>query len=271
MNVADHSTFSNFQEMEPVVVQDKVADSATKRSPGTFTELHSVYSRRLYKTILKITRNPEDAEDALQDAFLQAHLALHTFEGRASVYSWLTRIAINSALTILRKRRTRPEILFDPQRDFDAGAHYVEPRNPAPNPEELCDLGQRHLTAVRAIHRLDPHLREPIWMQTMHGWSLREIAQALNISVTAVKARLHRARLQLSATQIDSKYPGNQPPTGPCASTTMLRRRSIRRIAWCPPTPSPRSPRSRTITTAQPLIPATSRNGSWSSTVSPPA
>ena len=167
--------------------------------PVAFEELHSIYSRRLYRTIVAITKNSEDAEDALQDTFLRAHLARETFEGRSSIYSWLTRIAINSALMILRKRPTRTEVLFDRQ-PLDRGeAIDFEVRDSAPNPEELCALHQRQLKTLRALGLLHPHLREPIRMQVTQGWSIRDISQALNISEAAVKSRIHRARQQLSA------------------------------------------------------------------------
>jgi RNA polymerase sigma factor (sigma-70 family) len=91
--------------------------AAQMDSPIAFRNLYALYARRLYKSIFGITKNAQDAEDALQDTFLHAYLAIHTFEGKSSIYSWLTRIAINSALTILRRRRIRPEILFDPQPD----------------------------------------------------------------------------------------------------------------------------------------------------------
>lgn len=78
-------------------------------STTTFDELQKMYSSRLFKTILRITKNWEDAEDALQDTFLRGYVAVHGLEGRSSVYSWLTRIAINSALMVLRRRRSRPE------------------------------------------------------------------------------------------------------------------------------------------------------------------
>jgi RNA polymerase sigma-70 factor (ECF subfamily) len=167
--------------------------------PVTFEELHANYSRRLYRTIAAITKNPEDAEDALQDTFLRAHLARETFEGRSSIYSWLTRIAINSALMVLRKRRVRSEVLFDPQPDDRCDAITFEVRDSAPNPEELCVLHQRQLKTLRALRRLRPHLLEPIRMQVTHGWSIRKIGRALNISEAAVKSRIHRARKQLSA------------------------------------------------------------------------
>lgn len=163
-------------------------------SPIAFQNLYALYSGRLYKTIAAITKNPQDAEDALQDTFLRAYRAIHTFQGKAGIYSWLTRIAINSALMILRRQRVRPEVLFDPQPD----SHSIQVIDSALNPEEACDLNQRHFRTLRAIRRLDPRLRAPIRMQLIHGSSMREISHALNISVAAVKARLYRARKRLS-------------------------------------------------------------------------
>jgi RNA polymerase sigma-70 factor, ECF subfamily len=166
--------------------------------PVTFEKLHAIYSRRLYRTIVAITKNSEDAEDALQDTFLRAHLARETFEGRSSIYSWLTRIAINSALMVLRKRRVRPEVLFDIQPNDGSDATSIEVRDTAPNPEELCVLHQQQLKTLQALHRFRPHLREPIRMQVTRGWSIREISRELKISEAAVKSRIHRARQHLS-------------------------------------------------------------------------
>jgi RNA polymerase sigma-70 factor, ECF subfamily len=171
--------------------------------PEAFAQLHAIYSPRLYRTIIAITKNPEDAQDALQETFLRAHLRVHAFEGRSSIYSWLTRIAINSALMILRKRRTRPEVLCDPQPDDRFETIFFEPKDPAPNPEEAYDLRQYQIRTLRAIRRLEPKLLAPLRMQAKHGWSVKEISQALDISEAAVKSRLHRARRRLSTMHID--------------------------------------------------------------------
>jgi RNA polymerase sigma-70 factor, ECF subfamily len=160
-------------------------------------ELYALYSLRLYKTILAITKNPQDAEDALQSTFLQVYLAIQTFEGRSNIYSWLTRIAINSALSNLRKQRARAEVLLDPQPDTPLETLSFEVRDSAPNPEEAYELDQRQLKTLRALSRLEPHLRAPIRMQLMHGWSMREISRALHVSEAAVKTRLYRARREL--------------------------------------------------------------------------
>jgi RNA polymerase sigma-70 factor, ECF subfamily len=182
---------------------DEIVVAAQSGSSAAFEELHSIYSRRLYKTIISITRNPHDAEEALQETFLRAYLAIKTFEGKSKVYSWLTRIAINCALMILRKRRVHTEVLFDSQSDERGEAIAFEVRDSALNPEEVCVLHQRHHRTLRAIRSLSPRLRTPIRMQAMRGWSIKEISRALNISEAAVKSRLTRARKQISATQND--------------------------------------------------------------------
>jgi RNA polymerase sigma-70 factor, ECF subfamily len=174
---------------------DDIVSAAQAGSPEAFRKLHVLYSRRLYRTIVAIMKNPQDAEDALQDTFLRAYLAIHKFEARSNIYTWLTRIAINSAIMILRKQNARDEVLFDPQPETP----FTEVRDSAPNPEEAYYLDQRRLETQRAIGHLDPHLRAPIWMQLTHGWSIREISQALNISEAAAKARLYRGRQRLSA------------------------------------------------------------------------
>ena len=183
----------------PIAADDNVVSEAQSGSPEAFQALHALFSQRLYKSIVAITKNRQDAEDALQDTFLRAYLAIHTFESRSNIYSWLTRIAINSALTILRKERARGEVLFDPQPDPQLETLSFVVRDPALNPEQVCDLNQRQLKTQRAIRHLDPRLRAPIRMQLMHGWSIREISRALNISEPAAKSRLYRARIRLSA------------------------------------------------------------------------
>jgi RNA polymerase sigma-70 factor (ECF subfamily) len=193
---------------------DDIVAAAQAGSPAAFTELHSIYSGRLYKTILSITRNPHDAEEALQETFLRAYLAIKTFEGKSKISTWLTRIAVNSALMILRKQRGRSEVLFDPQPDDRCEAIAFDVADSAPNPEELCGLHQHQLKTLRALWRLRPHLRAPIRMQIMHGWSVREISRALNISETAVKSRLYRARQQLSTLRGDLERSTAHPYSG---------------------------------------------------------
>jgi RNA polymerase sigma-70 factor (ECF subfamily) len=167
-------------------------------SNAAFEELQGRYSRRLYTRIQFITRNHEDAEDALQETFLHAYLALDSFEGRSQFASWLTRIAINSALMVLRRRRSRPEVPFAPLPDLGEPPQTVEVRDTALNPEQHYDLRQRSYGALHAIGKLDVNLRTPMTIWIEQECSMKEVARTLGLSLPAVKSRLFRARKQLS-------------------------------------------------------------------------
>jgi len=167
-------------------------------SNAAFEELQGRYSHRLYTRIQFITRNHEDAEDALQETFLHAYLALDSFEGRSQFASWLTRIAINSALMVLRRRRCRPEVPFAPLPDFGEPPQTVDVRDTALNPEQHYELRQRSYGALHAIGKLDVNLRIPMTTWIEQECSMKEVARTLGLSLPAVKSRLFRARKQLS-------------------------------------------------------------------------
>lgn len=162
-------------------------------------KLHQLYSNRLYRQILSITRNHEDAEDALQDTFMRAFVAFESFQGRSHLLTWLTRIAINSALMVIRRRRRAwSEVSLTPSSETDSDLLQPDLRDSAPTPEEFCDLKQRFERMFRAIERLDPKLRNAIGIQITRECSMKELADTLGVSVGTVKARLHRARKRLT-------------------------------------------------------------------------
>jgi RNA polymerase sigma-70 factor, ECF subfamily len=195
-----NAVHNSIAQITPLRRDEQLVLAAQAGSSSAFTELLNLYSRRVYKTILSITKNKEDAEDALQDCFLKAYLAVNRFEGRASFYSWLTRIAINCSLMSLRKRRMRLESSLDvPLEQGEIAFPMI--RDTAPNPEQLYEQGQRYLKLVRAIGRLTPTLREVIETRGLEECSVRETAHLLAISEAATKSRLYRARTRLIATQ----------------------------------------------------------------------
>jgi RNA polymerase sigma-70 factor (ECF subfamily) len=183
---------------ESAVRRDKqLVRAAHAGLQGAFSEFNATYSSRLYSTIFAITRNPEDAECAPEDTFLRVHLGLRTFDGKCGIYIWLTRIAINSVLTIIL-HLARPETLFASQSGSQEDTPSCEVKDSHPNPEEICEWRQRSVRVLHAIRRLDPPLQAPIRMQMTNGSSIEssieEIGRVVNISQAAVKARLHRAR-----------------------------------------------------------------------------
>ena len=180
----------------------QLVSEAQAGSSDSFDQLQRLYRPKLYCTILAITKNREDAEDALQDTFLRAYIALRYFEGRSSVYSWLTRIAINSALMILRRRRVRAEVFFDSTSGEQDSSHLLQVKDAALNPEQVWAQQQQCTHVLSAIERLDPKLRAPVQVLLTRECSMNEIAQTLDITVAAVKARLHRARRRLTSTRL---------------------------------------------------------------------
>jgi RNA polymerase sigma-70 factor (ECF subfamily) len=198
MNPAQqHSTLSFCMNQDTTARDEELLHAARAGSHAAFAELQRTYSRRLYKRILSITRNAEDAEDALQDTFLCVYRSLHSFEGRSKFSSWLTRIAVNSALMILRKRRVRPETSFEQQSDIEDDGQWFDVRDSALNPEQLYDQQQRCDAVMRDIQRLNPKLRNALSIRLSQENSMREIAASLGVSSASIKARLHRARKRL--------------------------------------------------------------------------
>jgi RNA polymerase sigma-70 factor, ECF subfamily len=164
---------------------------------GAFVELSQLHSNRLLRRIYQITRNWHDAEDAVQDATLRAFSHLKDFQGKSSFSTWLTRIAINSALMILRKKRGCYEIPLESIDDSGNSYECWEVKSPAENPERRLERKEREELLRDAILRLPRVLREVVELQQARGYSIIEIAEALSISVPAVKSRLSRARMTL--------------------------------------------------------------------------
>jgi RNA polymerase sigma-70 factor (ECF subfamily) len=161
-----------------------------------FSELWNRHSKRTFSTIYRITRNRQDAEDALQDAFLKAYVHLKKFDGRSSFSTWLTRIAINSSLMILRRKRAHPEISMDGGSEGETWQHW-EVADRRVNTEEHYAKYERAHHLKRAIHRLRPTLRTIVEIQQVHDAPIKEIAEIAGISVAATKTRLSRARTVL--------------------------------------------------------------------------
>jgi RNA polymerase sigma-70 factor (ECF subfamily) len=157
-------------------------------------------TKRLFRRAYRITRNhedAEDAEDALQDSFLRAFVHIHKFDGRSTFSTWLTRIAINSALMILRKKRGSREIAMEVPEQLDAKGLEGEVADDAPIPEEVC--AQRELGNIlrSEIGDLRPTLRAVFETRHVQEFSLRETAGKVGISLSAAKARAFHGKSAL--------------------------------------------------------------------------
>jgi RNA polymerase sigma-70 factor (ECF subfamily) len=163
-----------------------------------FARMVDRYSNGLYRLALKMLGNSGDAEDVLQNTFLQAFQHLKEFEGRSSLSTWLYRIASNEALMQIRKRR--PEISFVDAAREDAGEADIEPvefTDWGHLPEEELLSSETRIVLDEAIQKLPEIMRIVFILRDIEGLSIRETSEALDLSETAVKTRLLRARLRL--------------------------------------------------------------------------
>jgi len=184
---------SRSQGVEALVAEARAGSSAA------FSELCSPYLKTIYRRLFAITKSREDAEDAMQDSLLRAYLGLKEFQGNAQFSTWLTRIAINSALMILRRNRVRRESSYELSLAGEE-TYLLDVIDNGPNPEQICDQQQRMGRLMRSIKRLPVSLRETVRLRIVEDRSTDEVAQMLGLSRLAVKTRLHRARLRLART-----------------------------------------------------------------------
>ena len=182
---------------EPVSEELRLVNAARGGDIGAFEELVRKYDRNVFRIANHITQNREDAEDVVQDAFLKAFQNLGQFQGQSKFYTWLVRIAVNEAL--MRLRRRRPERMVSLDEDINTGEDTIprEVADWAPNPEQLYNQGELREILQKTIQGLPPSFRTVFVLRDVEGLSTEETADALNLSIPAVKSRLLRARLQL--------------------------------------------------------------------------
>jgi len=161
-----------------------------------YAELCRRHSRHILRTVLRITRDVADAEDTLQEALLKAYIHIGGFEGRSAFSSWLTRIAINAALMLSRKKRSQPVYSFESGSDVD-DVKLPEPMETSYNPEESCIQNALEDELYQAIRYLPTNLRVVMQIRCREDASIAEIAKMLGISESTVKSRLSRARSKL--------------------------------------------------------------------------
>src|ERR1700733_14135885 len=161
-----------------------------------YAELCRRHSKQILRTVLRITGDIADAEDTLQDALLKAYIHIGSFEGRSAFSSWLTRIATNSALMLLRRKRSQPVYSFESDPEID-DFNLREPVETSCSPEESCIQNALENELAQAIRYLPPNLRVVMQIRYREDAPIAEIAKMLGISESAVKSRLTRARLQI--------------------------------------------------------------------------
>lgn len=154
-----------------------------------FDEIVGRYERRVWAICLRMCGDPDDARDAMQDAFITALRSLGSFRGESQLSTWLHRVAVNASLDVLRRRSRRRTEPID---------EVAERASDAPGPDEEAVRAHRAAEVGKALARLAPDHRAVVVLHDLQGLQYPEVAEALDVPVGTVKSRLHRARLELA-------------------------------------------------------------------------
>lgn len=189
---------------KPRRADTELLEAAARGNHAAFDTLVRRHTNRMYRVALRVVGDSAEAEDIVQDAWMAAWRALGTFRGEAAVSTWLYRVVTNTALAHLRKNRpvVSLDTVLDTQQEDDKegaiaastafGDHTGDPERHALRDEQVSAV-------LRAINALEPSQRLPLVLRELEGLSYEEIAVALDVSVPALRSRLHRARVALLA------------------------------------------------------------------------
>ena len=169
-------------------VQD---ESGTVSLEQQFTEIVEQYADLAYSVAFRMLRNAEDAEDAVQEAYISAYKALPRFKGQSKLSTWLYRIVVNACLMKIRKDKSRAKYLSE--KSFDDAIVY-DWKN---DPEEAAVNSELRSMLESGLDLLSPDLRAAVVLRDIQGLSTEESAEVLDISIASLKSRLHRARITL--------------------------------------------------------------------------
>src|SRR3989449_9087610 len=181
----------------PVSEELSLVQAAKRGDDSAFEELVKRYDRNVFRIAQHITQNREDAEDVVQDALLKAYGNLNQFQEQSKFYSWLVRIAVNEALMKLRRRRPERMVSLDEEVKTEDDSVPREVADWSPNPEQMYNQPELRDILTRTTQGLPPSFRTVFVLRDVEGLSTEETAEALDLSIPAVKSRLLRARLQL--------------------------------------------------------------------------
>jgi len=181
--------------------RSRVEEPAVRSREQSVNEFQEVVSQKLslfYGRAYRYVRDPHDAEDAVQDAFLSAYKHLDQFKATAKMTTWLTTIVTNSALSQLRRKPRHSHVSLNEQLNEEQDYSLLDTlADASPNPEDDCVIRESHGFLMQFLSGLSPSLQEAIQLRYLDGLSMSEASRILGVPTGTMKARLWRARNQL--------------------------------------------------------------------------
>jgi RNA polymerase sigma-70 factor (ECF subfamily) len=182
---------------EPILDESVLVAQSREGDSDAYGQLVKRYQSKIFRLAQHITQNREDAEDVLQETFLKAYEHLDQFQGNSKFYTWIVRIAVNQALMKLRRRKNDRSVSLDETIDTGEDTIVREIAAWDENPEQQLSREEMGGILDTAVESLDAPYRSVFVLRDIEELSTEETAEALGLSVPAVKSRLLRARLQL--------------------------------------------------------------------------
>ena len=176
-------------------------DDARQGDQEAFAQLVRLYEKRVYALALRMCKNPDDAAEAAQEAFLAAWQGLRFFRGESSFSTWLYRLASNACVDLLR-REGRHRSAAGPS--FNDEELNIDVPDAAPSPQEAVEQRELRRQIEAGLQALSPDHRQVLLLREMHQLSYDEIAEALSLDVGTVKSRISRGRKQLRKFLVES-------------------------------------------------------------------
>lgn len=189
-NMSSGTERNTSAEDQLLVAQAKSGNS------GAFGELYERYRHKLYRSAFRILRHQQDAEDAVQRSFQRAFISLSGFREDSTFSTWITRVAINEALMLLRQRRTHSSIC-QAQNDDGNEVWELGPADERPTPEQVLAQKELRDLVTWAISRLGANLQSVVLLRELQELTSAETARRLGLTISAVKARIFHARRHL--------------------------------------------------------------------------
>jgi RNA polymerase sigma-70 factor, ECF subfamily len=178
--------------------ESALLQQAMDGNPDAQEQIFARHTGKLRRIAFRIVRNQQDAEDAVQDGLCRAFAKLDRFEGRSSFATWLTRIVINAALMIRRKRNGHREFSLDEYLEVRPEKPQRELVAPEPNPEQICRSTEIRALVARKVSQLPAGLRAALQLYELDGRSSADAMEALRIGRSAFKSRISRARRKVA-------------------------------------------------------------------------
>mgnify|MGYP001772012956 CR=1 FL=1 len=169
-------------------------EAARQGDQSAFEQLVHLYEKRVLALTTRMCKNPADAEEAAQEAFLSAWQGLPFFRGDASFSTWLYRLASNACVDLLRREGRRQSAAGPSLNDEEV---QLEVPDTAPSPQEQAERSELRQQIEAGLQALTPDHRQVLLLREMHQLSYDEIAQTLDVDVGTVKSRINRGRKQL--------------------------------------------------------------------------